>query len=78
MIEMQTLDVKKIRKDFPVLAHKMNGKPLVYLDNAATTQKPISVIERVNRFYRDQYATVHRGAYTLSQNSRWECDLVRE
>ena len=78
MIEMQTLDVKKIRKDFPVLAHKMNGKPLVYLDNAATTQKPISVIERVNRFYRDQYATVHRGAYTLSQNSTWECDLVRE
>ncbi|MBI3312639.1 MAG: cysteine desulfurase [Candidatus Omnitrophica bacterium] len=72
------MDVKKIRKDFPVLAHKMNGKPLVYLDNAATTQKPISVIERVNRFYRDQYATVHRGVYTLSQNSTWECDLVRE
>ncbi|MBI3313779.1 MAG: SufS family cysteine desulfurase, partial [Candidatus Omnitrophica bacterium] len=78
MMETQILDAKKIRKDFPVLSHKMNGKPLVYLDNAATTQKPVSVIERINRFYRDEYATVHRGVYTLSQNSTWECDLVRE
>lgn len=74
----ETLDVKKIRKDFPVLSVKMNHKPLVYLDNAATTQKPLAVIERINRFLREQYATVHRGVYTLSQNSTWECDQVRE
>lgn len=56
----------------------MNGHLLAYLDNAATTQKPLPVIERMNRFYREEYATVHRGVYTLSQNSTWECDLVRE
>lgn len=74
----KSLDVANIRKDFPVLSHKMNGHPLVYLDNAATTQKPLSVIERMDRFYRTEYATVHRGVYTLSQNATWECDLVRE
>ncbi len=78
MLTMKPLDVQKIRKDFPVLAKTMNGKPLVYLDNAATTQKPVQVIERMDHFYRNEYATVHRGVYTLSQNSTWECDLVRE
>src|SRR5438132_14176547 len=56
----------------------MNGHQLVYFDNAATTQKPVVVIERMNAFYRNEYATVHRGVYTLSQNSTWECDQVRE
>lgn len=77
-VAMQPLDVKKIRKDFPVLSSDMNGHPLVYLDNAATTQKPVSVIERIHGFYRKEYATVHRGIYTLSQNATWECDLVRD
>lgn len=71
-------DVEKIRRDFPVLGQTMNGKPLVYLDNAATTQKPVCVIERMDKFLREEYATVHRGVYTLSQNSTWECDLVRD
>ena len=70
-------DVERIRKDFPLLAHQMNGHALVYLDNTATTQKPLSVIHRMNEFYQNEYATVHRGVYTLSQNSTWECDLVR-
>ena len=78
MLVENQFDVQKIRKDFPVLAQEMNGKPLVYLDNAATTQKPISVIDRLHEFYSNQYATVHRGVYTLSQNSTWECDQVRE
>lgn len=78
MLTMPTLDINKIRKDFPVLAHQMNGHPLVYLDNAATTQKPLAVIDRMNAFLRNEYATVHRGVYTLSQNSTWECDLVRD
>jgi len=72
------LDVAKIRKDFPVLSQSINGHPLVYLDTAATSQKPIAVSERISAFYRKEYATVHRGVYTLSQNSTWECDLVRE
>jgi len=75
---MTALNVEKVRKDFPVLSMTMNHKSLVYLDNAATTQKPLAVIERIDSFYREEYATVHRGVYTLSQNSTWECDQVRE
>lgn len=74
----QTLDVQKIRNDFPVLSRKVNGKPLVYLDNAATTQKPKSVIDRLQKFYTEEYATVHRGVYSMSQESTWEQDQVRE
>lgn len=74
----KSFPVAVIRKDFPVLAQKIHGHSLVYLDNAATAQKPLSVIERMDRFYRTEYATVHRGVYTLSQNATWECDLVRE
>ncbi len=59
-------DVKKVRKDFPILKRKINGNPLVYLDNAATTQKPLSVIEAVSDFYRHSNANVHRGAHTIS------------
>ena len=78
MLMTQELSIQKIRKDFPLLSHKMNGRPLVYLDNAATSQKPLAVIERIGNFLRNEYATVHRGVYTLSQNSTWECDQVRE
>ncbi len=78
MLMTQDLNVERIRKDFPLLSHKMNGHPLAYLDNAATTQKPQAVIDRISNFCRNEYATVHRGVYTLSQNSTWECDQVRE
>jgi cysteine desulfurase/selenocysteine lyase len=74
----QTLDIEKIRKNFPMLESRMNGRPLVYLDNAATTQKPLSVIERLSAFYKNEYATVHRGVYTFSQNSTEECRQARE
>lgn len=72
------LDVQKIRRDFPVLGREMNGKPLIYFDNAATTQKPMSVIKRLYEFYTEEYATVHRGVYALSQDSTLECDQTRE
>jgi cysteine desulfurase/selenocysteine lyase len=62
-------DPKKIRKDFPILKRKINGKPLVYLDNAATTQKPQAVIDAVANFYRNHNANVHRGIDTLSQEA---------
>ena len=78
MIMAQSLNIQKIRKDFPVLGREMNGHPLVYLDNAATTQKPLAVIDRLHDFYSTQYGTVHRGVYELSQISTHECDLVRE
>lgn len=60
-----------------MLGSRMNGKRLVYLDNAATTQKPNAVIERMNRFLRKEYATVHRGIYTFSQESTKACEDVR-
>ena len=72
------LDVQKIRRDFPMLQSRMNGQPLVYLDNAATSQKPRVVIDRMSDFYKNEYATVRRGVYTFSQLSTRECELVRE
>jgi cysteine desulfurase/selenocysteine lyase len=60
-------DVAKIRKDFPILEQKVNGKPLVYLDNAATSQKPQSVIDALVRYYSTNNSNVHRGVHTLSQ-----------
>lgn len=78
MVTTKTFDVQKIRESFPMLKSSMNGHPLVYLDNAATTQKPISVIDRLSQFYKNEYATIHRGVYTFSQLSTEECNLARE
>ena len=58
----------KLRQDFPILAEKMNGEPLVYLDNAATSQKPKSVIEAITAFYQKENANIYRGTYALSGN----------
>lgn len=78
MLATKMLEVKKIRRDFPMLETQMNGHPLVYLDNAATTQKPLSVIERMDQFLKNEYSTIHRGVYTLSHYATAECDAVRE
>lgn len=63
------LDVKKVRQEFPILAQKINGRPLVYLDNAATSQKPAKVIEAVSKYYRSDNANVHRGIHTLAERA---------
>jgi cysteine desulfurase/selenocysteine lyase len=63
------LDVERIRADFPALAQEAHGRPLVYLDNAATTQKPRRVIDTVTRFYERDCANVHRGVHLLSQRA---------
>ncbi|MFO0968938.1 MAG: SufS family cysteine desulfurase [Gemmataceae bacterium] len=60
-------DVARIRADFPILREKVHGKPLVYLDNAASTQKPRAVIDAINRYYETTHANVHRGVHHLSQ-----------
>jgi cysteine desulfurase/selenocysteine lyase len=60
-------DVYKVRADFPILARKIQGKPLVYLDNAATTQKPQAVIDALVRYYTAENANIHRGVHTLSE-----------
>jgi cysteine desulfurase/selenocysteine lyase len=63
------LDIERVRADFPVLHQKIHGRPLVYLDNAATTQKPRSVIDAVTTFYESDCANVHRGVHVLSQRA---------
>lgn len=65
--EKNIFDVEKIRNDFPILSRKINGKPLVYLDNAATTQKPRAVIDRTNHYYNYENANIHRGLHFLSE-----------
>ncbi len=64
-----TFDVENIRKDFPILEQKIHGKPLCYLDNAATAQKPLSVIETIDNYYRTMNSNIHRGVHTLSETA---------
>ena len=61
------LDIQKIRADFPILSQKVNGKPLVYFDNGATSQKPQVVIDAIAKYYQDINSNIHRGVHTLSQ-----------
>ena len=70
-------DVLQIRKDFPILAREVNGKPLVYLDNGASSQKPEVVIDAVTRAYKDEYANVHRGLHYLSNVATEKYESVR-
>ncbi|MEC8635952.1 MAG: cysteine desulfurase [Bacteroidota bacterium] len=63
------MDVKKIRKDFPILEREVNGKPLVYFDNAATSQTPVQVIETITDYYKNYNANIHRGVHALSQEA---------
>ena len=62
-------DVEKVRKDFPILHQMINGKPLIYLDNAATSQKPKNVIDAIETYYREYNSNIHRGVHTLSENA---------
>lgn len=71
-------DIDKIRRDFPVLQRQINGKPDVYLDSAASAQKPKSVINKMNRIYRSGYANVHRGTYALSDSITNEYEKARK
>ena len=61
--------IEAIRAEFPILRHRVRGKPLVYLDNAATTQKPQAVIDRISRFYAEENSNVHRGVHSLSERA---------
>jgi len=63
------VDWEALRADFPILDRQVNGRPLVYLDNAATSQKPLAVIEAIERYYRSDNANVHRGFHELSNRA---------
>jgi cysteine desulfurase/selenocysteine lyase len=65
----RALDVERIRRDFPILRRAMRGKPLVYLDSAASAQKPRAVIDAISAFYETSYANIHRGVYELSETA---------
>src|ERR1700751_2397387 len=71
-------DVGRIRADFPILSMQVYGKPLVYLDNAASAQKPRAVLDRLNRAYTAQYANVHRGLHYLANEATEAYELARE
>ena len=73
-----SFDVERIRKDFPILQMKVHGHPLVYLDNAATSQKPQSVIDALVRYYEAENANIHRGVHYLSQIATEEFEKARE
>lgn len=71
-------DVEKIRADFPILHQQVNGQPLVYLDNAATTQKPSAVIDAISDYYRTDNSNVHRGAHTLADRATVKFEAARD
>ncbi len=73
-----SLDVERVRRDFPALAQKVHGHPLVYLDNAATTQKPNAVLDRIHKSYIEECANIHRGVYQLSERATAAHEAARE
>lgn len=76
--KMQSFDACSVRQDFPILEQEINGHPLVYLDNAATTQKPECVIEAICNYYRNDNANVHRGVHTLSDRATQAFEQARQ
>ena len=76
--ETNILNLEKIRNDFPILSREVNGKPLVYLDNGATGQKPSLVIDRIKKYYELENSNIHRGIHTLSQEATDAYEQARE
>ena len=72
------LEINKIRKDFPILTRKFNGKPFIYLDNAATTQKPLSVINKISDYYSSYNSNIHRAVYDVAEEATNAYELTRE
>jgi len=77
-IAQKVFDINKLRQDFPLLEQDMNGKPIVFLDSAASSQKPNTVIDKLNNYYRQGHANVHRGVYQLSQEATTAFEEARE
>jgi cysteine desulfurase/selenocysteine lyase len=77
-ISSNPFDVNAIRRDFPILQERVNGRPLVWLDNAATTQKPQAVIERLSYFYAHENSNIHRAAHTLAARATDAYEAARE
>ena len=78
LITEKAFDITKIREDFPVLNQEVNGKPLIYFDNAATTQKPLSVINALSGYYSQYNSNIHRGAHFLADKATSAFEAARE
>ncbi len=77
-VARQAFDVESVRKDFPILLQTVHGKPLVYLDNGASSQKPVAVLDAMDRYYREMHSNVHRGAHTLGDRATAAFEGARE
>ena len=73
-----SFDIAEVRHDFPILNSKVNGKPLVYLDNASTTQKPSAVLNVLDHHYTNENANIHRGVHDLSQKATIAYEKARD
>ena len=73
-----TIDISQIRADFPILQRQVNGQPLVYLDNAATSQTPLAVIDAISDYYKHTNANIHRGVHALSQEATDQFEAARQ
>ena len=78
ILEKTMLDTEAIRKDFPIFERKVNGKPLVYFDNAATSQRPHVVIEAMRKYFEEFNSNVHRVGHTLGQEASLAYEAARE
>jgi cysteine desulfurase/selenocysteine lyase len=76
--KLAAINVLKIREDFPILKRQVNGKPLIYFDNAATSQKPETVIDTIDRYYREYNANIHRGIHKLAEEATLAHEEARE
>lgn len=77
-VARQVFDVNAVRRDFPILTQRINDKPLVYLDNGASAQKPTAVLDAMDRYYREMHSNVHRGAHTLGDRATAAFEGARE
>jgi cysteine desulfurase / selenocysteine lyase len=78
MMSIAAFNVDEIRQDFPILQQKIHQKPLVYLDNAATSQKPFAVINAIKNYYEQDNANIHRGVHTLSERATLQYEQARK
>src|SRR5437660_2837560 len=78
MIQARAINAQAVRADFPILSRSINGKPLVYLDSAATSQKPAVVIDAMDDYYRRYNANPHRGVYVIGEESTAAYESARQ
>ena len=78
MIQTRPLTAEAARADFPIMERRVNGKPLIYLDSAATSQKPAVVLETVDHYYRESNANVHRGVHAFSERATTAYEGARD